>query len=50
MEPGVVILMHKNVWYRLRNTSSTETAELISVWAGAASRESAGHAARDTVG
>lgn len=49
MKPGDVILTHKNVWHGFRNTSATETAELIWAWAGAASREAAGYEARDTV-
>jgi quercetin dioxygenase-like cupin family protein len=46
MKPGDVILTHKNVWHGFRNTSETETAELIWAWAGASSREAAGYEAR----
>jgi quercetin dioxygenase-like cupin family protein len=48
MTAGDVILTHKNVWHGFRNTSATETAELIWAWAGAASRETAGYEARDS--
>lgn len=47
MKPGDVVLTHKNVWHGFRNTSATETAELIWAWAGAASRDDAGYEARD---
>jgi quercetin dioxygenase-like cupin family protein len=46
MGPGDVILTHKNVWHGFRNTSDTETAELIWCWAGASSRDAAGYEAR----
>jgi quercetin dioxygenase-like cupin family protein len=46
MKPGDVILTHKNVWHGFRNTSDTETAELIWCWAGASSRDAAGYEAR----
>lgn len=47
MKPGDVVLTHKNVWHGFRNTSDTETAELIWAWAGAASRAAAGYEARE---
>lgn len=47
MKPGDVVLTHKNVWHGFRNTSDTETAELIWAWAGAASRDAAGYEVRD---
>jgi hypothetical protein len=43
---GDVVLTHKNVWHGFRNTSKTETAELIWAWAGASSRAAAGYEAR----
>jgi quercetin dioxygenase-like cupin family protein len=46
MKPGDVVLTHKNVWHGFRNTSKTETAELIWAWAGASSRAAAGYEAR----
>lgn len=46
MKPGDVVLTHKNVWHGFRNTSETETAELIWAWAGASSRDAAGYEAR----
>lgn len=48
MKAGDVILTHKNVWHGFRNTSPTETAELIWAWAGASSREAAGYEVRDS--
>ena len=46
MRPGDVILTHKNVWHGFRNTSDSETAELVWCWAGASSRDAAGYEAR----
>lgn len=46
MKPGDVVLTYKNVWHGFRNTSDTETAELIWAWAGASSRDTAGYEAR----
>jgi quercetin dioxygenase-like cupin family protein len=43
---GDVVHTHRNVWHGFRNTSETETAEVIWVWAGASSRDEAGYEAR----
>jgi quercetin dioxygenase-like cupin family protein len=43
---GDVVLTHRNVWHGFRNTSHTEDAEVIWLWAGASSRSAAGYEAR----
>lgn len=46
VKAGDVVHTHRNVWHGFRNTSDTEPAEVVWVWAGASSRDSAGYEAR----
>jgi quercetin dioxygenase-like cupin family protein len=43
---GDVVFTHKGVWHGFSNTSETEDAEVIWLWAGAGSRETAGYETR----
>lgn len=46
MKPGDVIFTPKGRWHGFVNTSSTEEAVLVWLWAGAGSRDAAGYEAR----
>lgn len=44
---GDVVHTKKNQWHGFRNTSQTDDAVVIWLWAGAGSRDAAGYEARD---
>lgn len=41
--PGDLVLHSRNAWHGFRNSSDSEEVEMLWVWGGAASRESAGY-------
>ncbi len=41
--PGDLVLHPRNAWHGFRNSSESEEVEMLWVWGGAASRESAGY-------
>jgi quercetin dioxygenase-like cupin family protein len=45
--PGDVVYTPKNRWHGFRNTSDTEDAVLVWLWAGAGSRDAAGYEVRE---
>ncbi len=47
--PGDIVHTPKGRWHGFRNTSESEDAVLIWLWAGAGSREAAGYEARSDV-